>query len=94
MNIGSGSGFDETFGSSRNHLKSFAIGPESLISHLEIIKTSTTRKTSASFGCRIVGFKHNGYEVARHRILVDSGVISGLVSVSFWGSKCVICFLF
>ena len=28
-------------------------------------------------------------EVANNKILVDSGVVSGLVCVSFWGSKCV-----
>ena len=31
--------------------------------------------------------QQDGHEVARHRILVDSGVISGPVYVSFWSSK-------
>ena len=37
--------------------------------------------------------QQDGHEVARHRILVDFGVISGLVYVSFWVSKCVFLFL-
>ena len=36
--------------------------------------------------------QQDGHEVANNRIFVDFGVISGLVSVSFWGSKCVIFF--
>ena len=35
-----------------------------------------------------------GHEVANDRILVDFGVISGSVFVSFWSSKYVILFLF
>ena len=37
-----GSRFGERFGSSKNDPKSIAIGPESLISHLGIIKTPKT----------------------------------------------------
>ena len=33
--------------------------------------------------------QQDGHEVANNRIFVDLGVISGLVSVSFGGSKCV-----
>ena len=33
--------------------------------------------------------QQDGHEVARHRIFVDFGVISGRVYVSFWSSKCV-----
>ena len=33
--------------------------------------------------------QQDGHEVARHRIFIDVGVISGPVSVSFSGSKCV-----
>ena len=33
--------------------------------------------------------QQEGHEVARHRTFVDLGVISGLVYVSFWISKCV-----
>ena len=31
--------------------------------------------------------QQDGHKVARHRIFVDLGVISGFVSVSFWASK-------
>ena len=33
--------------------------------------------------------QHDGHEVANARICVDFGMISRLVYVSFWGSKCV-----
>ena len=33
--------------------------------------------------------QQDGHEVANDRILVDLGMISGLVSVSFWDSECV-----
>ena len=33
--------------------------------------------------------QQDGHEVANNRICVDFGVISGLVYVSSWGSKCV-----
>ena len=33
--------------------------------------------------------QQDGHEVVNNTIFVDFGVISGLVYVSFWGSKCV-----
>ena len=33
--------------------------------------------------------QQDGHEVANDKFFVDFGMISGLVQVSFWGSKCV-----
>ena len=38
--------------------------------------------------------QQDGHEVARHRIFVDFGMISGPISVSFWGSNTYLLFLF
>ena len=32
--------------------------------------------------------QQDGHEVANNRIFVDFGLISGLISISFWNSEC------